>query len=294
MFTPLIKINVMKKNVLMMVMAAIISLGLQSCTENKELEGNTARVQLKLIDFPGEYMEVNIEIIDIQYNVSDEGWTSFAPMDGGYPINVDLTELIAGNSLLLADEIVPSGLLKQIRLVLSDNNSLLIEGENEGESISTHLDTPSAQQSGLKLNLDTELEPGFSYSFILDWDVQKSVLKAGNSGKYNLKPVIRVNAEVNSGSVSGTVIADDLDDDLEGAVPLKGAKISVFTTDDSEVATTFTDETGNFIIQGLDEGDYKIRIEHINYIEFQSEGLIKVLPGEITSLGTIELQVPVS
>ncbi len=284
----------MKKNVLMMVMAAIISLGLQSCTENKELEGNTARVQLKLIDFPGEYMEVNIEIIDIQYNVSDEGWTSFAPMDGGYPINVDLTELIAGNSLLLADEIVPSGLLKQIRLVLSDNNSLLIEGENEGESISTHLDTPSAQQSGLKLNLDTELEPGFSYSFILDWDVQKSVLKAGNSGKYNLKPVIRVNAEVNSGSVSGTVIADDLDDDLEEAVPLKGAKISVFTTDDSEVATTFTDETGNFIIQGLDEGDYKIRIEHINYIEFQSEGLIKVLPGEITSLGTIELQVPVS
>ena len=284
----------MKKNVLMMVMAAIISLGLQSCTENKELEGNTARVQLKLIDFPGEYMEVNIEIIDIQYNVSDEGWTSFAPMDGGYPINVDLTELIAGNSLLLADEIVPSGLLKQIRLVLSDNNSLLIEGENEGESISTHLDTPSAQQSGLKLNLETELEPGFSYSFILDWDVQKSVLKAGNSGKYNLKPVIRVNAEVNSDSVSGTVIADDLDDDLEGAVPLKGAKISVFTTDDSEVATTFTDETGNFIIQGLDEGDYKIRIEHINYIEFQSEGLIKVLPGEITSLGTIELQVPVS
>jgi len=294
MFTPLIKINVMKKNVLMMVMAAIISLGLQSCTENKELEGNTARVQLKLIDFPGEYMEVNIEIIDIQYNVSDEGWTSFAPMDGGYPINVDLTELIAGNSLLLADEIVPSGLLKQIRLVLSDNNSLLIEGENEGESISTHLDTPSAQQSGLKLNLDTELEPGFSYSFILDWDVQKSVVKAGNSGKYNLKPVIRVNAEVNSGSISGTVVADDLDDDLEEAVPLKGAKISVFTTDDSEVATTFTDETGNFIIQGLDEGDYKIRIEHINYIEFQSEGLIKVLPGEITSLGTIELQVPVS
>ncbi len=284
----------MKKNVLMMVMAAIISLGLQSCTENKELEGNTARVQLKLIDFPGEYMEVNIEIIDIQYNVSDEGWTSFAPMDGGYPINVDLTELIAGNSLLLADEIVPSGLLKQIRLVLSDNNSLLIEGENEGESISTHLDTPSAQQSGLKLNLDTELEPGFSYSFILDWDVQKSVVKAGNSGKYNLKPVIRVNAEVNSGSISGTVVADDLDDDLEEAVPLKGAKISVFTTDDSEVATTFTDETGNFIIQGLDEGDYKIRIEHINYIEFQSEGLIKVLPGEITSLGTIELQVPVS
>ena len=284
----------MKKNVLMMVMAAIISLGLQSCTENKELEGNTARVQLKLIDFPGEYMEVNIEIIDIQYNVSDEGWTSFAPMDGGYPINVDLTELIAGNSLLLADEIVPSGLLKQIRLVLSDNNSLLIEGENEGESISTHLDTPSAQQSGLKLNLETELEPGFSYSFILDWDVQKSVVKAGNSGKYNLKPVIRVNAEVNSGSISGTVVADDLDDDLEEAVPLKGAKISVFTTDDSEVATTFTDETGNFIIQGLDEGDYKIRIEHINYIEFQSEGLIKVLPGEITSLGTIELQVPVS
>ena len=101
-------------------------------------------------------------------------------------------------------------MLKQFRLVLSDNNTLLLENE----TTPIHLDTPSAQQSGLKLKLDTALEPGFSYTFILDWDVHKSIVKAGNSGKYILKPVIRVNTEVNSGSISGKVIGEDLNDNV--------------------------------------------------------------------------------
>ena len=39
----------------------------------------------------------------------------------------------------------------------------------------------------------------------MDWDVQKSIVKAGNSGNYNLKPVIRVTAEANSGTISGRI-----------------------------------------------------------------------------------------
>ena len=100
---------------------------IQSCSNDKS--NDTARVQLILVDDPGDYLEVNVEIIDIQYNSSDneDGWMSFTS-ESGYPINVDLTELIAGNSLLLTDQIIPSGMLKQIRLVLSDNNTLKIEG----------------------------------------------------------------------------------------------------------------------------------------------------------------------
>ena len=48
----------------------------QSCSNNSNDEINkTARVQLKLVDAPGDYLEVNVEIIDIQYNSSeDDGW----------------------------------------------------------------------------------------------------------------------------------------------------------------------------------------------------------------------------
>ena len=261
---------------------AIVSLAfIQSC--NSDSTDNTARVQLVLVDAPGDYLEVNIEIIDIQYNSSDseDGWMSFTS-ESGYPINVDLTELIAGNSLLLTDQIIPSGMLKQIRLVLSDNNTLMIEGI-EGL---IPLDTPSAQQSGLKLNLNEELEAGFSYTFILDWNVQESVVKAGNSGMYNLKPVIRVTAEVNSGSISGKVIETI----AETEVALENVTVEVYTTGDVLVADSLTDVEGNFLIQGLEAGGYILKIAREGYQDYESAEIV-VTVGNIADAGTIELLI---
>lgn len=284
----------MKKYILLLAIAVAVLLGFQSCNDYKD-SGTTAKVQLKLIDAPGDYEEVNVEIINIQYNSSEDGddWDSFTP-EGGYPINIDLTELIAGNSLLLTDEIIPAGMLKQIRLVLSDNNTIVIEG-GEGP---VHLYTPSAQQSGLKLKLDEELEPGYSYTFILDWDVDRSIVKAGNSGRYNLKPVIRVNTEVNSGSLRGLVTGEVLDDDIDGPVVLEDVVVRVFNADavegDEHVAETRTNVHGEFLVQGLDAGDYKIRIEHVSYINYVSEEVINVAVGIVSDAGTIELKVPVS
>jgi len=280
----------MKRKILFIVCALISLSVFQSCDDNKVAD--TSRIQLKLIDEEGDYEEVNIEIIDILYNSSEdqEGWISFTP-EGGYPIKVDLTELIAGNSVLLADEIIPSGMLKQIRLVLSNNNTLLLKDETS----LIPLDTPSAQQSGLKLKLDTELEPGFSYNFILDWDVHKSIVKAGNSGKYILKPTIRVNTEVNSGSISGKVIGEDLKDNVDGAVPLSGVVVAIHKADDDTfIAESSTNENGDFIIQGLDPDNYKIIIEDYDYINYESKEVIKVNAGEVINVGTIELQVPVN
>jgi hypothetical protein len=280
----------MKNKILSIVLVVLAFVGIQGC--NDEKVGDTARVQLKLVDAEGEYDQVNIEIIDILYNSSEdeEGWISFTP-EGGYPIRVDLTTLIAGESILLADEIIPAGMLKQIRLVLSDQNTLLLKGE----ALPVPLDTPSAQQSGLKLKLDTELEPGFSYNFILDWDVQKSIVMAGNSGKFILKPVIRVMAEVNSGSIKGTVIGENLEDDIAGAVPLEGIVVAIHKAEDGTfIAESSTNENGDFIVQGLDSGNYKIIIEDFSYINFESEEPIAVSAGEVSDAGTIELLVPVN
>ena len=56
----------------------------------------------------------------------------------------------------------------------------------------TALDTPSAQQSGLKLKANIDVPAGKVVDFVLDFDACKSVVKRGNSGKYNLKPVVTV------------------------------------------------------------------------------------------------------
>lgn len=263
----------------------IFLVGFHSCENDRN--DDTSRIQLKLVDEPGDYLEVNVEIIDIQYKSSEDGeWSSFNSQNG-YPINVDLTELVSGNDLLLVDEVLPSGMLHQIRLVLSDNNFLVIEGEN-GEALEPiHLSTPSAQQSGLKLYLNEDLEPGFSYTFILDWVVGESIVEAGNSGNYILKPVIRVNAEVNSGSVRGTVV-----ETIEGSqVPLENVIVEIYTLEDIFITDTLTDENGSFLVQGLDEGSYKIKISQTGYELYESSEII-VSTGEVNEVGTIEL-IPV-
>lgn len=277
----------MLKRCSIIAIAIVLLLGFQSCNNDDNTNVNSAsRFRLKLVDAPGDYKEVNIEIVDILYNSSDddEGWMSFTPASG-YPIYVDLTELIAGNNLLLTDEIIPSGMLKHIRLVLGDENTLVIEGVVDDETVDLY--TPSAQQSGLKIKLDTELEPGFSYTFILDWDVQRSIVRAGNSGRYNLKPVIRAIAEVNSGSLQGKVI------NQEETTPIQGILVQVVTIDGTLVAESLTNENGSFMIHGLSEGDYKIKIVEDEYEVYESPSPIIIVVGEVNDIGIIEL-IPIS
>jgi len=282
----------MKKFLKLFLALFITGISFVSCSDDQTTDSDKgSRVILKLVDAEGDYEQVNVEIIDIQYNSSEEdgGWQSFTP-EGGYPIQTDLTELIAGNELLLADEVIPSGWMEQVRLVLSDNNTLKIEGQDELIPLST----PSGQQSGLKIKLNEELDPGFSYTFILDWDVHRSVVKAGNSGQYILKPVIRATAEVNSGSVSGTVVADIIDDESPETLPLEGVVVDFYSPEDEKITSTSTSETGEFLVQGLPPGDYFIKIETLEYIPYAPDEPFNVTAGQVTDLGTIELQVPVN
>ena len=277
----------MKNKMIYFLISFAVIFGIHGCQDEKTED--TARVQLRLVDASGPYKKVNVEIIDIQYKGAEEdAWTSFNPAEG-YPIKVDLTKLIAGNDLLLADEIVPAGIFGQIRLVLSENNTLVL---NDSPDVEIPMDTPSAQQSGLKLKLNEELEPGFSYTFILDWDVQKSIVKAGNSGKYNLKPVIRVNAKVNSGSVSGIVKGESLEVGVTESSPLEGVVVAIYNTDNEYVTETSTDMAGTFLIQGLQPGDYKIIIDEPAYQTYTTTDLITVKAGEVSNLGTLLLKVP--
>lgn len=279
----------MLKKIYFMAIAAMVGmLGFQSCANDDE-SNNTARVQLKLVDAPGDYLEVNVNIVDIQYNNSDSetGWISFGKPED-YPINVDLTTLIAGNSLLLANQIMPSGMLKQIRLILGDGNTLKIEG-HEAMMV---LNTPSAMQSGLKLNLNTTLDAGFSYTFILDWDVQKSVVMAGGSGMYNLKPVIRVNAEVNSGSIKGNVSGEFLVNGLSVFNDLENAMVQVYTPNDVYVTETGTNSDGDFLIQGLAAGNYKLKIVNQEAYDDYESPLISVTVGTVNTIAPIVLEIP--
>jgi len=90
--------------------------------------------------------------------------------------SIDLTELQGANASLLENFSVPAGEYTQVRLVVSDINATLTDGSDQRVKL------PSDR---LKLNTPFTLGPDSSVDFVFDITVHR----AGNSGKYILKPV---------------------------------------------------------------------------------------------------------
>ena len=211
-----------------------------SCKKNGTGDG-TARLQVFLTDDPGNYQAVYIDVKDVQINVTgdtDDGWQSLQGVNAGV---YDLLRLVNDEDTILADAQIPSGKLHQIRLVLGSENYVKLQGTTE----LIKLETPSAQQSGLKLNVQYEVTDERLYTILLDFDVAKSIVKTGN-GKYMLKPTIRAILNAVGGTIKGVVMPKDF----------QTAVYAVQGVD--TIATTFTGSTGGYIIKGLPAGSYDV------------------------------------
>lgn len=236
------------------------------CGEDRE---TPARLEVWLTDSPGDFQEVNVDIeaVEINSTGADSGWQAIPIQAGVY----DLLKLTDGLDTLLGTIELPPGRISQIRLKLGNDNTVKMDDQL------LPLTTPSAQQSGLKLNVNATLEAGVVYKMLLDFDAARSVVV--NPDQKILKPVIRTIVEAQSGAVNGTVTP----------VEASPAVYAVVGTD--TVGTSFADATtGKFVVKGLQPGTYSIRFApSSNYAEKTIDGVV-VLLGQSTDLGEIEFE----
>ena len=245
---------------------------LTGCQSDEEVSGN-ARLAVRLTDAPGPYEAVNVDIREVMVHTAadadekDGGWVSLNVMNDGV---YNLLDFSNGVDTLLAEGTeLPTGKVSQIRLVLGDNNSVVVDGETQP------LKTPSAQQSGLKLKVNADLTPGITYEVLLDFDAARSVVKAGNSGKYNLKPVIRTIVEAQSGAIAGQVMTD-------GPLP------AVFATNGVDTLGAIPQSDGMFLIRGAAPGTYEVTFNSPQATVVRTDVAVQL--GEVSQLGTIEVQ----
>lgn len=247
----------------------IISISiLISCSDNPKSDKTLFTVMLT--DLPADYEEVLIDIQDVRINPSgindEESWISLEHVNKGIYNLLDFTN---GLDMLLAEQELPPGLITQMRLVLGNNNKV------KKEDVYYDLDTPSAQQAGLKLNIHAELQAGIDYKIWIDFDAGRSIIEKGN-GTFSLKPVIRTYTEATNGAIRGKV--DPVD-----AEPY----IMAITTENNTFGTYADTQTGEFLIGGLAEGTYKVELvpsTQYNPVIIEDIG---VSDGQITDLGTI-------
>lgn len=259
------------KSLLKISLIALLIVGFTACSSDDDATNNdgNAKLSLRLTDAPGDYdaVFVDVEEVVIKYNGGQD--------DVVLGINAgvyNLLELTAGVNVLLFNDEVPAGNISQIRLVLGEDNTIVVDGQV------LPLDTPSAQQSGLKIQVNENLQPGILYEFMLDFDVDKSIVAQGNGG-YSLKPVIRATTAAESGAISGTII------------PVGGLVMVTATNGPIEISS-YTNLAGEFLLSGVPDGTYTVT--------FQADlGLgipplvvenVTVFQGEVTAMGEIDLQ----
>jgi len=218
-------------------------------------------LRLGLTDAPAcGFDHVNVTIQKLRINQSataadtDSGWTDITLSPA---LRVDLLTLTNGAFTTLGQTPLGAGHYSQIRLVLAGNdsstplaNSVVPTGGAE-----VALTTPSGQQSGLKLNADITIAADQMADFLLDFDACKSVVHAGNSGKYLLKPVISVIPNFISG-VSGYV-----DPGLAGA----GTVVSVQQAG-AVVKSSSPDVSGKFTLEPVAPGTYDLVVTAAGHV----------------------------
>jgi hypothetical protein len=248
----------------LVIMAAMVSF--TACKKENTSSGSYP-MQMRMTDAAGPYDAVLVDVQQVQVNSgnSDNGWVNLSTHAGVY----DLTKLTNGVDTFLANGTLSSGTVSQIRLVLGTNNSVVISGK------SYPVKTPSAQQSGLKLQVHYTLVNGITYVVLLDFDASRSIVQEGN-GDYILKPVIRTSTVATSGAIKGVV----------SPVSQHPAIYAVTGTDS---IGTYPDVNGNFMIKGLSAGTYNVVFVPAPPLSIKVVNSVGVSIGTVTDMGTVTI-----
>ncbi|MBD3615459.1 MAG: DUF4382 domain-containing protein [Gracilimonas sp.] len=281
----------MLKNKIFSVTIALITaftLGFTGCDNTSvtdsdteiEVEVGTGTLEILLHDAPINYEEVNVFIESVEVNNSDstDGWIEIGSPQQSY----DLLKLTNGATKVLVSAQLEAGTYEQIRLILSsEGHNVVIDGTSHDMFI------PSGEQTGIKLNVNAEIEPDITYTLLLDFDAARSVVKRGKaqsenaqSGvEYLLKPVISASNEAVTGNIAGIVEPAD-------------AQAFIYAIADSDtLSSTKADTTdGSFKLIGLEEGTYTVLMNptNENYQSTDTTG-VEVTIGETNDIGTITL-----
>jgi hypothetical protein len=179
-----------------------------ACTEGP-MSTRMSRVNLLLTDAPGDVLAAVVTIDRIYLQGSDAEGEGGRIVLRDEDVTTDLLTLVDDTQLLVDDVEVPEATYHQLRFVISggyievenDDGSTSIyasstdyAGLPEGAVVAGQLRMPSFAQSGLKVNLPSDLlTVGADPVWVLvDFDVSQSFGRAaGNSGAWVMSPVLQ-------------------------------------------------------------------------------------------------------
>lgn len=204
-----------------------------------------ALVNILLIDAPAQWDSVIVEIQGVELELVPNGREGdvqkiFLPYEPGDK-EVDISKLVAGTVLPVARNETQLGIVTGITLMLGTRNSLYLDEDR------FPLELPQGI-TDYYLPVSINLEQGFSYDLILDFDLEKSI-QVTNPEPLSLdfNPTISAYSGIGRGELTGTTSPSEL-------------RPVIFAVNEEDSVSTHTNTSGNFSFR-LEPGTYDVFID---------------------------------
>lgn len=250
----------------MILLVAVSTIWMSACSDSTN-ENGKGKVSVYLTDGPMESSQVKgvvIAVTKVEINGPD-GWTTLEEFDSAK--SVDLMDYQNGQSFLLGEESLKAGNYSQIRLMLAGNaadkpSNYLVMQDGSKEA----LNIPSGRQTGYKAIGNFTISDGGVVGITVDFDVHKSVVKAGASGMYQLKPTLRLMVNEDAARLEGQI---NNSDSLQNTLMVYAYHQGEYTDSEMEpnddgvtyaeaIASTKVADDGSFQLDFAEGGTYDL------------------------------------
>lgn len=254
------------------ILPVILGIIVSSCESNsvddQMLQGKksgTLTVKITDAPFPSDSVaEANITIDKVEAKMvaaGDMQSDSFVVLSQE-TATFNLLELSNGTTAVLTTADISEGSYSEIRLHIVDAGIKLKNGQE------FPLKVPSGSASGLKIKINPTLDitGGMSGEILLDFDVSRSFIVAGNEHskngiKFMFKPVVRcVNTSVVTSGIKGYVTSVD----TTSTDSIAGASVFLLSGMDT-VTSALSSEKGYYEMLGILPATYSVVCTHEGY-----------------------------
>jgi hypothetical protein len=273
---------------------------------------SSGTLSVAITDKPSDdYQAVVVSIKEIR--VVPNGMENANDNDPGLPVvatfnpprSIDIMQLHF-LQMALGEVVLPAGTYNQLRLILEANpsqgNPVNYLTLKTAPNTLIELKTPSAQQSGLKINGKILVQPGVINAILIDFDPNTAIVARGN-GEYNLKPegirIVQMKDSLNTfGSIAG-IVSSTFKDWSTATISVK-RRGGINDTDPIAAGTVFSNYTSGswqapftaFVPPNMPPNPptfaYKTFISAKGF-NLYSSSAVNVLQNQTTDLGTIQL-----